>query len=84
MLYIFPVRPLVSSPYHFGALLDFPDLPVDFSKFLTVSSFEVAICVDIVPLRGTDFIEVVHVELTDEGGKVPVLVVGGEDFIREQ
>ena len=83
MLNIFPLRPLVPPPHYFGAFLDFPHLPVDFSKFLAVSGFEVAIGVDIIPLRGTDLIEVVHIELSNEGGKVPVLVVGGKDFIRE-
>ena len=78
------MRPLVPSPYHFCALLDLPNLPVNLSKFLSVSGLEVAIRVDIIALRGTDLVEVVHIELSDEGGKVPVFVVGGQDFIRKQ
>ena len=84
MLDILSVRPLVPSPHHFCALLDLPNLPVDLSKFLSVSGLEVAIGVDIIALRGTDLVEVVHIELSDEGGKVPVFVVGGQDFIRKQ
>ena len=84
MLNILPVRPLVPSPHYLCAFLGLPNLPVDLSKFLSVSGLEVAIGVDIIALRGTDLVEVVHIELSDEGGKVPVFVVGGQDFIRKQ
>jgi len=39
--------------------------------------------VDMVNLTGPSLVEVVHIELSDEGGEVIVLEVKGEDLVRE-
>jgi hypothetical protein len=44
---------------------------------------ELAVFKNVLVLLVADFVEIIHVELADEGGEISVAEVNGEDFLLE-
>lgn len=48
---------------------------MDFPQTVPIPSFEIVVCVYVLALGASDFVEIVHVQLSHEGRKVLVLKV---------